>query len=151
MHVFRLIFRFVIQIIWLPIDVFRFTYHCWLYTFSMIRFRAYLKYSEDPCIFCRGESVGHTRYLNRKIKYQNIWMVKLLNPEIDVTSRKGRIRPALSCKHEGGYRNSPMWIPWAAVILGAAWFCVLGAGLWYSDILPDAFQNEVEATTIFWE
>ena len=146
----HLLFRLLIQIIWFPVDLFRFTYHCWLYTFSMIHFRWFLKYEEEPCIFCRGGEVGETRCLNSRIKYHNMWMVKLLNPDINFTPSNKRLRPVMTCDREGGYRKSPTWIPWAAVILGGAWFCALGAGIWCSEVIPQDLQQEAKARIFFW-
>jgi len=141
-------FRFLLRVIFFPVDVFIFTYHCWLYTFEVMHYRGCLKLEEEPCIFCRGLNVGDARCLNKKVKYRNLWLAKLLNPEMQIAYKKGHFRPRITCEKEGGYLTSSAWIPVAAVLLGLSWFCALGLGLWVSDLIPEEVQKNIEAAFV---
>jgi hypothetical protein len=82
------------------------------------------------------------------MKYQNVWMFKLLQPHVEVTKVDGRFRPIVICPREGGYMRTPAWVPVTAVILGAAWMLAAGWGIWNTTLLPEPFRQQIEAVWI---
>lgn len=135
--------RFMRNLLWFPMDLFLFTFHCWLYTLSHLQYRILGTYGEQPCLFCQGGNVGEPRVLNGRMKYRNLWMPRLLNPEIEILPAKRKHGAVAMCAREGGYVRRPFWVPIAAVLLGAGWCCALGWVLWETQVIPEDLQREI--------
>lgn len=135
-------FLYILKLsVYLPVDTFRFTTDAWRYTFKWIYRQLFFDSQEFRCPFCIDLDVGHVpRRISPVIKYKNIWLLKLLQPEIVVTKYPDRPRPRLACMNEGGYIKIRWYIPFLAVILGAAWNGFFIWALWELNVIPDAVK-----------
>lgn len=134
------------KVLLFPVDLFRFTVHCWLYTFGMMTYRWRLGYEDQPCVFCRGTDVGDVpRDIGNRMKYRNVWLARLLNPDITLQKDEAGGKPSPVCMREGGYVTPPFWIPLAAVCLGAFWCILAGIAFCNSGIIPEEVKTSLLA------
>jgi hypothetical protein len=129
-----------------PVDLFRFTTDCWRYTFGWIHYRWFGRSEEQPCIFCRGLDVGMVpRRVSFRIKYHNLWLVKILQEDLEFMKSDDRLRPRIACMREGGYIRLKPRVPVLAVLLGLAWNSALVWLIWISGLIPDEAKREILA------
>ena len=129
-----------------PVDLFRFTADAWRYTFSWIHYCVLGNSKDVPCLFCRGLDLGEVpRRVSFRIHYQNLWLVRLLQPDLATQKAEDRLRPRMACMREGGYIRLPWYVPVLALVLGAGWNAALFAGIWYSGVMPEAVREQVMA------
>lgn len=129
-----------------PADLFRFTVDAWRYTLEWFGYCLFGRSEEQPCIFCRGLDLGHVpRRVSFRMKYRNLWLVRLLQPELVIQPAKDRCRPRIACMREGGYIRMPRYIPVLAVVLGGLWIAGGGAALWYSGTIPEDVRESIVA------
>jgi len=137
---------FLWLVIWLPVDLFRFTLDCWRYVFGWFHYRVYRKTEEQPCIFCQGLDVGMVpRRVSYRIRYRNIWLVKLLQDDLVFMKFEDRLRPRVVCMREGGYLRLKTRVMVLAVFLGFAWNAGLLWVIWVSGVIPDEAKQQLLA------
>lgn len=113
-------------VLWLPVDLLRFTVDAWRYTVEWISYCVFGNSPEQPCIYCRGLDVGSRvpRRVAFRIHYRNLWLVKLLQPELAIRNVEGRMRPRVACMREGGYIRLPWYVPVLAGCMGLFWIAL---------------------------
>lgn len=138
----------IIYVLWMivvfPLDLFRFTVDAWRYTFEWFSYCILGNSKEQPCIFCRGLDLGTVpRRVSTRIHYRNLWLVRLMQPELEVRPAKDRCRPRVACMKEGGYLRLPRYIPLLAVVLGALWIAAFCLAIWHTDLLPTTVRDHI--------
>jgi hypothetical protein len=105
-----------------PFDLIRFTCDAWTFTIEGYTHRLKFNNPDQPCIYCRGTDTGYSpRRMHLRIKYWNLWMPKLLHPNLGAFYSPGRLKKIPVCKTEGGHLFTPKYIPFVALILTVMW------------------------------
>jgi len=114
-----------LKIILFPLDLIYLTVDSCIIGFRSIK-RVLKREKDQPCHFCHGDDHSESPHPVRSVlKYQNEWMVKLLEPSIRFRRKDGR-RFAI-CLQEGGFTRPPVRAPLTAVVMVCFWtFGVFG-------------------------
>lgn len=129
--------RCLICIFMFPVDFFRFTVDAWQLTLEGLSHRIFYKNKDQPCIYCRDMDCGYApRPMHAKIRYWNLWLVKLLHPELVTLEPRRGIRKVPMCMKEGGYVYTPVYLPLVAIISSLLWLALLLWLLWITETIP---------------
>jgi hypothetical protein len=113
-------------LIFLPIDFMRLTMDAWRFTVEGFSHRYVHKNRDQPCIFCRGMDCGFApRSVHTKIRYWNLWMPRILYPELVTLEPRRGLRKVPVCQREGGYIYTPAYLPLVAIICTILWLIAL--------------------------
>lgn len=117
-------------------DLFKLTCHSWCFLLEGYGNRFTKVSPEQPCIFCRDLDPGIVpRNLGYAARYQNVWMLKLLVPHIDLRKKQyGTAVPV--CRIEGGYFKTPGYLPLLALLLLFIWWALLTLALLRLGLIP---------------
>ena len=124
--------RFFYTILMFPVDLMRLTIDVWRFTLERPAYRG-----EQPCIYCRGCDNSETpRVMSYRIRYWNLWMPRLLHPDLRKKSSSSTLRPLPVCHREGGYLRLPFYIPILALLLAGFWSSLLVMVILETGIVP---------------
>lgn len=99
-----------------PLDWLRLTIHSWEILLESLHFRIKWKAWEHPCIFCRDLDKSRVpRNMSGVIRYRNVWMIRLLQPELKKAFSRQKNRGVPICHNDSG--NVPSHVI-RALILG---------------------------------
>jgi len=128
----------------LPVDLIRFTVDCWRYSIEGFGYRFLNRHPDQPCIHCRGMDFAVTpRCMNLRIRYANVWLVRVLDPDLTVRRAPGIFRPYVFCKNPLGYVSPPAYVPLLALILNVLWLWLFFNLLWITNTLPPHVQESL--------
>ena len=117
---YRTLFRMLKQVLLFPIDLIYLTIDSWLIGVRYVR-SLVLREKDQRCHFCRGDDhreAGHP--VRAALKYQNLWLVRLVSPCI--RTKPGKSRQVPVCMREGGYTKATPLAPLMALGMTAFWF-----------------------------
>jgi hypothetical protein len=116
---------FIGMLLAFPLDFVRLTGHAWQILIESVRFRLQWKTWEHPCVFCRDVNKSIVpRNMSEMIRYRNVWMIALLQPEIRTMYSRRRQRRIPVCHTDSGVVPSH--------VLRALLVCTLTTGIWLS-------------------
>jgi hypothetical protein len=121
----------------LPVDLLRLTWDAWKLTKEGFCHRVLANQPDQPCPFCRGQDQVVPRQMFHKIRYWNIWLLRILYPHLKSAEPVKGLRRVPVCVSEGGYIFTPWYTPVLAVGLTLLWAALIVWGLWVSDSIPD--------------
>lgn len=81
------------------------------------------------------------RPMHERIRYWNIWMPRILHPELVAANPKRGIRKVPVCMREGGYVYTPVYIPLVAIISSFIWFLFILWVLCITEMIPRHIQE----------
>jgi len=127
------------KIMLFPLDLLYLTVDAWVVGYFYL-LRVVRREKDQRCHFCRGEDnsePGHT--VRSVLKYQNIWLVRLLQPCLRLES--GGPKRQVICSREGGYTKASALAPVLAVGLTLFWWGLLLGALTSVSSEPEHFWS----------
>lgn len=116
-----------------PVDFLRLTIDTWRLTLEGFSYRIMARNPDQPCIYCRGCDLDEVpRPMHAKIKYWNLWMLRLLRFDLEFLEATGQVRKVAVCRNELGYIYTPFYLPVLALFLTGVWVVF---GCWFAMIL----------------
>lgn len=133
------------NVFFLPIDLFRLTIHSWKFMLEGYLNRFLCTSPEQMCIFCQNLDAGMVpRVLSSEVKYKNLWLIRMLVPDIEVRKLPNSRKRVPVCSNEGGCVVTPGYTPLLAVGLLLFWATVFTWALCCTGMVPEEhspFQN----------
>lgn len=113
------IIRILKKVLLFPLDLLFLTVDSWIvggrYLVRLIR-----REKDQRCHFCKGEDTSEANHPVRSVlKYQNIWLVRLLSPCLRVRSESPK--RVVVCSREGGYTKASPLAPVLALGMTFSW------------------------------
>lgn len=134
-----MILRILKQIFLFPLDLIYLTVDAWIIG-SRYMVRLFRKEKEQRCHFCQGDDYTEPDHAVRSVlKYQNIWLVRLVSPCIR-EKRSGKRRHTY-CVREGGYTKASPAAPVLAVGMPCFWALLLFGSLYLLSSDRDNFAS----------
>lgn len=130
--------RAIILCLFFPVDLIRLSADACRMTLDAFRFRLQWGVWEHPCIFCRDIDKSHVpRRMSRTVRYRNLWMVRLLQPEIQSMHSKKHGRRLPLCRNESGVVPS-RFVPvvFISILTLLFWSVFLYGGLVFIGWIP---------------
>lgn len=125
--------RFLLGVVFFPVDLFRLMMDSWRMTMEGFPHRFYYQTGEQPCIFCRDMDLSVVpRVMSWRIRYWNLWMVRLLLPDLQVKANPKGLRNLPVCPNESAYVPTLTRVPLIAGITTSIW---LGFLIWLLCLL----------------
>jgi len=120
-----------------PLDFLRLTRDAWSYTLEGYSYRFRYNKKDQPCIYCRGMDCGVSpRAMYTRIRYWNLWMVRILHPHLEAVEPRRGIRMIPMCTQEGGYVHTPPSTPLIAILSSLVWVVLLLSILFLTGLIP---------------
>ncbi|MCH8529179.1 MAG: hypothetical protein LAT79_18835 [Kiritimatiellae bacterium] len=63
--------------------------------------------------------------MQTRIRYWNLWMTRLLHPELVALEPRRGIRKVPMCMREGGYVYTPAYVPLLAITCSLIWLALI--------------------------
>lgn len=133
----RELYRISACVMFFPLDLMRLTLDAWAFTLEGYSYRFLYKKKDQPCIYCRGFDCGVTpRAMHTRIRYWNLWMVRILHPNLKAIEARQGLRHIPICHEEGGHLHTPAYVPLVAIVCSLLWGAVLFWGLSTAGFIP---------------
>lgn len=121
-----------------PVDFCRLTRDAWKFTLEGYSHRHLYGNPDQPCIYCRDCDSGRVpRPMHQQIKYWNLWMLRVLHPQLVLLEADRRVRKVPVCMNEGGYIYTPVYLPLTAVICSLIWLGLAGFLMVACGVIPE--------------
>ena len=111
---------FFLNFLFFPLDLLRFTRHTWQFLLEGYFLRFQNESPDYMCPFCRDVDLDQVPMgIRSRVKYRNIWMIRLLAPQI-----KG-----MAVKHNGRKIQVPVWTSESSFVVPPGYTPILALGL----------------------
>ncbi len=142
------IYRCLGCILFSPLDFLRLTADAWSFTIEGFTYRFIYKKKDQPCIYCRGMDCGFSpRVMRTRIRYWNLWMVRILHPNLAALEPRRGIRKVPMCRREGGYVHTPAYTPLIAITCSLIWLALIWWVLYLIGLIPPEIQANIYGMT----
>lgn len=126
------------NILFFPMDLLRLTVHAWQFTLDGYFDRFFKMYPEQMCVICRDLDTGVVpRPLCRRANYRNIWMLRILLPEVEVWNATATHRSIPICRNESAQVVVPVWTPLLALGLLLLWTGLVVIAISNIGLIPE--------------
>lgn len=86
------------------------------------------------------------RTMQARIRYWNIWMTRILHPELVALEPRRGVRKVPMCMREGGYIYTPAYLPMVAISCTLIWITLLFWFLCATHLTPAEIQESFFST-----